>query len=596
MPSLFVVRGRDQGKHLTLTPGRYLIGRESGSDLHLADAEASRRHAIVTCAADGHCELEDLGSSNGTKFNGRTTTKESLSNGDRIEIGSTLLIFTGRGGASPVSTGGKRSAALQVNVVPVHDGSRILSATQPPGIDPLSKRLDSVDPETGASMSSIDQSLEVMYLTAIAVGRGGDLDEVLQRVLRLVFDWVDADRGVIMLREEIDGPLKPAARCDRGRIEDTPVEQRNPIAISQTILQYVIDNKQSVRTSNASDDNRFAEAVSVVQGGICEALCVPLQGRYGVVGAMYVDTSISLKEQSDQLAKAEASGSSNIQSRFNDEHLRLITAIGHQAALAIEDTTYYSALVQNERLAAMGETIATISHHIKNILQGISGGGYLIEAGVDKEDLAAVSRGWQIVRRNQDRIGELVGDMLMMSKQRTPERKPASLDELVRDAALLIEDRCRQADVTLQVTTNINALLMIEPEAIHRSLLNVLSNAVDAVLDVEADISEPKIVVRTGSDTETNNFFVEVMDNGPGVSPEDRQRIFSLFQSNKGSRGTGIGLAVTAKIMDEHGGQIMIDDCELGGACFRLTLPMKLTAVDDVENADDNTSGTRFEP
>ena len=75
--------------------------------------------------------------------------------------------------------------------------------------------------------------------------------------------------------------------------------------------------------------------------------------------------------------------------KFTEEHLKLMIAIGHQAALAVEDTNYYSAMVQAERLAAVGQTIATLSHHIKNILQGIRGGSYLIEMG-----LADTTRRW----------------------------------------------------------------------------------------------------------------------------------------------------------------------------------------------------------
>jgi signal transduction histidine kinase len=82
---------------------------------------------------------------------------------------------------------------------------------------------------------------------------------------------------------------------------------------------------------------------------------------------------------------AEAVGAG--QRRFSEEHLKLLIAIGHQAALAVEDTTYYSAMVQSERMAAVGHTIATLSHHIKNILQGIRGGSYLVEMGLENDDL-----------------------------------------------------------------------------------------------------------------------------------------------------------------------------------------------------------------
>ena len=100
------------------------------------------------------------------------------------------------------------------------------------------------------------------------------------------------------------------------------------ISISHTILDYVMQRKEGVRTSDAGDDSRFDAAASIVQGGVREALCVPLQGRYAVVGALYVDTFTPPGELIAGMS----------QQRFTDDHLRLITAIGHQAALAIEDT------------------------------------------------------------------------------------------------------------------------------------------------------------------------------------------------------------------------------------------------------------------
>ena len=134
-----------------------------------------------------------------------------------------------------------------------------------------------------------------------------------------------------MLRDPESGPAA-CARCDRAGLD----EKDGRIAISRTILDFVMEKKEGVRTSNARDDSRFDAAASIVQAGVREALCVPLQGRYDIVGALYVDTYTSP-------GKLIQSGN---QLRFTDDHLRLITAIGHQAALAIEDTVYNSALLQ----------------------------------------------------------------------------------------------------------------------------------------------------------------------------------------------------------------------------------------------------------
>src|SRR6185295_14443929 len=119
------------------------------------------------------------------------------------------------------------------------------------------------------------------------------------------------------------------------------------------------------------------------------------------------------------------------QNKFTDEHLKLMIAIAHQAALAVEDTRYYGAMMQAERLAAVGQTIAMLSHHIKNILQGIRGGSYLIEMGLQKHDEDVVRKGWTMVEGNQGKISALVMDMLTFSKEREPEPLPSDLNQVV---------------------------------------------------------------------------------------------------------------------------------------------------------------------
>ncbi len=582
MPSLFVVRGRDQGKHFQLSNLVYRIGRDSSSDIQLLDTEASRAHAELRVDAQSGSELVDLGSSNGTKINGEKISRQALASGDRIEIGGTLLIYTGTGQPTEME------AAHSVDIVRQareNERSRIVSSISPPAT-----KSESLDLSDSAVLSRADRSLEVMYLTAIAVGRANDLDELLNRILRLVFDWVEADRGCIMLRDPESSELQPAARCDRARGEEER-SQHYRLSISHTILDYVMEHKKGVRTSDARDDDRFDNAASIVQAGVREAICVPLQGRYGIVGALYIDTYISPGERI----------ATGIKQRFNDDHLRLITAIGQQAALAIEDTFYYSALVQSERLAAMGQTIATLSHHIKNILQGIRGGSYLIEAGLERNDSDAVRRGWGMVDRNQQRISNLVLDMLTFSKDREPERVEADWNETVRDVVELMKTRADEMNVQLcaELPDDIPPALF-DPEAMHRAVLNLVTNAIDAAAgaadtsvetDFEMDESTersvelpptPRVLVKTSFASELG-WCMDVIDNGPGIAEADRAKIFSLFESSKGARGTGLGLPVSAKIMREHGGEIQVLDAgKDGGSCFRLRLPPKGTDLDAI--------------
>lgn len=653
MASLFVVRGRDQGKHVPLEQRVYRVGREATCDIRLLDSEASRLHAELSPLEDGQFLLKDLGSSNGTTINGRPVQQQPLVSGDRIEIGATLLVFNGTTGRATTRSGHDVEIVGQLDprspISAQEDASRIISSVAS-GMGFAGQIDAGSDFSVLSGQPQWDRNLEVMYRTALAVGRTDSIPELLDRILRLVFDWVAADRGCVMLREGDSDRLRPAARCDRD-IDGAPPARKGRIAISRTILDYVIDRKEGVRTSDARDDIRFDAAHSIVQGGVREALCVPLQGRYAVVGALYVDTYTS----------PGAIIQSGYQARFTDEHLRLMTAIGYQAALAIEDTYYYSAMVQSERLAAMGQTIATLSHHIKNILQGMRGGSYLIEAGLRREDTAAVRRGWSIVERNQERISSLVMDMLTFSKEREPEKVDADLNETVADVVELMQTRAAELGVQLLFEPDPQLpTARFDPDALHRAVLNIVTNAIDAAIEsdplpdgeddehdedeyndeqalgtrsdddpapdelevvdwperptalmpsaaADSDAVEPtppddfsnadtdwsetaqtpagKVVVSTSFQPE-QGWTIAVRDSGPGINPEDREKIFSLFESKKGARGTGLGLPVSEKIIREHGGSIELaaaetrDGVQLRGACFLLHLPPLDSAAD----------------
>ena len=204
-----------------------------------------------------------------------------------------------------------------------------------------------------------------------------------------------------------------------------------------------MQHNEGVLTSDAREDDRWNPAASIVQMGIREAICVPMQGRYDVVGVIYIDTSISPQKIVQQ----------GVAKKFTDEHLKLMIAIAHQAALAVEDTRYYSAMVQAERLAAVGQTIATLSHHIKNILQGIRGGSYLIEMGLSQHDENVVRKGWDIVEKNQNKISTLVMDMLTFSKEREPEPVPSDLNQVVGEVVELMQARADELEVDARVAS-----------------------------------------------------------------------------------------------------------------------------------------------
>ena len=554
MATLFVMQGRDKGKRFDLRGESLTLGRDGTNRIQLNDSEISRRHAELRRTADG-LVLSDLASSNGTFVNTDKIDQRLLVNGDRVQIGRTLMLFT---------DADDRSASHLVHDVQFIgqqdvQGSRIL---QKVSHDSGSQLFLPEGVAESPWLARARSNLQVMYRTALAVSHTLDIDQLLQRILNLIFEWVEADRGCIMLVDQETSELAPAASCNR-----KGVRADDKMSISRTILDYVMQHKEGVLTSDARGDERW-NSESIVKLGVREAICVPMQGRYGVVGVIYIDT---YTPPGDLLTQRAAN-------KFSEEHLKLMVAIGHQAALAVEDTSYYSAMVQAERLAAMGQTIATLSHHVKNILQGIRGGSYLIEEGLKAEDNDVVRRGWRIVDRNQERISSLVMDMLTFSKEREPELAAGDLNALLAEVVELMQTRAAEAQVQL-VFQRCDDLppFHFDPELLHRAVLNVVTNAIDACEKREGARVEVQVEYAAGE------RFVQIVvaDNGEGIAAEDLQRIFSVFESRKGSRGTGLGLPVSQKIMREHGGDIRVESTPGSGSRFYLELPVQMPPAAD---------------
>src|SRR5207253_8259496 len=137
--------------------------------------------------------------------------------------------------------------------------------------------------------------------------------------------------------------------------------------------------------------------------------------------------------------------------KFTEEHLKLAIAIGHQAALAIEDTRYHQAMLQAERLAAIGQAIAALSHHIKNILQGLKSGSEILKMGLTDKDDDLLQKGWNIVEKNQGKIYDLVMDMLSYSKEREPVIEKTDVNRVVNDVVELLQGRINDMNVKLEI-------------------------------------------------------------------------------------------------------------------------------------------------
>jgi PAS domain S-box-containing protein len=229
----------------------------------------------------------------------------------------------------------------------------------------------------------------------------------------------------------------------------------------------------------------------------------------------------------------------------------------------------------SDRLAVVGQTVAGLAHGIKNIIQGLEGGVYVVETAIEDNDSKLMDRGWNMVKNNIHRIGDLVKDLLTYSKERMPEYEATDPNTLAEEVCTLFEIKANEKSIVIerQFDPNLGKTfrVFLDQRGIHTCLSNLVANAIDACEGDKEKVGH-KIVVRTHEDEE-GSFIFEVSDNGAGMTDETRRKIFSSFYSTKGSRGTGLGLLVTSKIVAEHGGEIFFESVSGQGTTFTIRLP-----------------------
>ncbi len=226
-------------------------------------------------------------------------------------------------------------------------------------------------------------------------------------------------------------------------------------------------------------------------------------------------------------------------------------------------------LIQSERLTATGQAVASISHAIKNILDGLVGGVHVYKMGSRKNDEKRIKNGWRMIEKNIDLISELVLNLLNYAKKRDPIFQKCDPRTIVEDIAGTMESKIREKNIEL--VTEYNGEFdntYLDSYALHQCLMNLFSNAIDAIPSGR----QGKIGLRIQSENEHGIIF-EVSDNGVGMSEEMKKKAFQGMFSTKGSKGTGLGLLVIRKTISELGGTLDVDSEENKGTVFRIWIP-----------------------
>ncbi len=224
-------------------------------------------------------------------------------------------------------------------------------------------------------------------------------------------------------------------------------------------------------------------------------------------------------------------------------------------------------------LTMMGQTIANMAHGIKNILTGLEGGIYMVDHGLNNNNRKEAYKGWKIIKRNVDRITTNVKDILYCAKRREHKISLIEPNKVVGEIFDLYNRTASNDKIKLNMKIDKSlGKIPLNYEGLHAILSNLVHNAIEAC---KFDTNKQKHSVSIQSKRKGPIAVFEVSDDGPGIPESWGNFLFSQVISSKDRYGTGIGLLITKKIVDELNGQITYSSTENEGTTFRISFPIK---------------------
>ncbi len=333
-----------QTRCFLLSGGDVSIGRSSENGIVLNDFSVSRRHALLSERA-GVWTVEDLKSTNGVKVNGEFAAKSPLKVNDVVSVGTFTLHVREQPTTRSVATK-SISDSSSTFVRSIADFNRDFN-------------LDAAITDVGGTLAgrrappekAREKIFEILVQVARTLIEAPDVDQILSKVVDLLFDFLPAERAVVVLLED-GGRLVATLARQRGRAGPESTE-----TFSHTIVETVVRERVAVLTSDALTDDRFEAGQSIRIQQIRSAMCVPLWNRENVIGALHVDTPLKT-------------------GTFTADDLDLLTALGNFAAVAIERARLQGRVAKEERIR---ERLAR--YHSPGVVEEIVSEG---PAGVEK--------------------------------------------------------------------------------------------------------------------------------------------------------------------------------------------------------------------
>ena len=514
-----------------------VVGRADGCSVSIPDRRLSRRHVSVKLE-NGRLELRDLDSQHGSFVNGVRTICGALTGGDVIEIGDTRL----------------RVESKQA------DAARPIQLVQDPGL--TAKLVKEVRPQETPNLGT--RNFEILYEITQAIQSERAPDAMLAQVIDRVMDAVAGDRGYIATLND-DGDLIP--RSVRHRDPALARFGSDRVAMSRTVAHQVLTDRCAMISGDPAADERFATTDTVLLSNVQALMAVPMLVGDRVLGVFEVeshDPEATLTESDLDLLTVVASTVAVAIDNMELARMREETIAELQQAQAQLLATQEQ-LVRSEQMAAVGRLASGIAHEVKNHLSPFMLADMIAQRYPDDGEIQESA---QMMLEAQKHIYGLVDEIRLFAKGSKADYQmaPHDLCGLVEGVFSFVKCDAAVKKVQLGLTRDDEPLVEMDASRIRQVLINLLRNAAHAV-----DEGSGRVQVRVRE--RDGEAIIDVMDNGNGVPEDVRDKIFEPFFSTKGDKGLGLGLDISRKIVEAHGGTLTFNSVVGKGTTFRVALP-----------------------
>ena len=370
-------------------------------------------------------------------------------------------------------------------------------------------------------------------------------ERVLNELIRAVIGHLGAEHGYIMLKDDKAQIVNIASVYHDG--------QNDPMSTaSDAVIDKVMETTTGIIVENATQSEQFDGDPNFQRFNINSAICAPVKTTGSVLGVIYADSTSHCK--------------------WDNTHLNLLEFIGLHAGLALDNINLQKKVCANTRLVATGTAALQLSHSVKNILQMIGGATEIVDFGLRSNQIHRVKRSWDILKPNLERMRKYTLEMLDYSKERPLKLDVCDFNRVIQGAIESLKSQLKQKGSKLNIRIDPKMpTVEMDSERIHEMALNLILNAID-IVDEEGGI----VNIETKYLPEQQVVILAVTDNGPGMTDEMKEKIFTPFESKKSKFGTGLGMPIAKQVIDQHAGRIEIET-EIGkGTTFNVLLPAKL--------------------